>query len=85
MLFFTDFSIGYTPTEGVGRSEGEVVQPMKSELIKRHFAEVLMDMCETRRLDDVTVVELVAEAGMARQTFYNHFTDINDLICYTAR
>ena len=57
---------------------------MKSELIKRHFAEVLMDMCETRRLDDITVVELVAVAGMARQTFYNHFTDINDLICYTA-
>lgn len=43
-----------------------------------------MDMCESRRLEDITVVDLVAEAGMARQTFYNHFTDINDLICYTA-
>lgn len=31
-----------------------------------------MDLCETRRLGDVTVVDLVAEAGMARQTFYNH-------------
>lgn len=57
---------------------------MRPELIKQHFAQVLMDMCETRRLDDITVVELVAAAGMARQTFYNHFTDINDLICYTA-
>ena len=57
---------------------------MKSELIKQHFAQVLMDMCETHRLGDITVVDLVTEAGMARQTFYNHFADINDLICYTA-
>lgn len=57
---------------------------MKPELIKQHFAQVLMDMCETRKLNDITVVDLVTEAGMARQTFYNHFSDINDLICYTA-
>lgn len=57
---------------------------MKPELIKQHFAQTLMDMCETRRLDDITVVDLVNEAQMARQTFYNHFIDINDLICYTA-
>lgn len=57
---------------------------VRAELIKRHFARVLMDMCETLRLGEITVVDLVTEAGMARQTFYNHFSDINDLICYTA-
>lgn len=56
----------------------------RNELIKQHFCSVLMDMCESRRLEDITVVDLVNEAGMARQTFYNHFADINDLICYTA-
>ncbi len=54
----------------------------RRELMKRHFGETLMEMCETRRLADVTVTDLVEEAGTARQTFYNHFTDINDLICY---
>ena len=57
---------------------------MRNELIKLHFCNTLMGMCETRRLNDVTVMDLVKEAGMARQTFYNHFADINDLICYTA-
>jgi AcrR family transcriptional regulator len=56
----------------------------KNDLIRRHFAGVLMDVCEARRLDEVTVVEVVEAAGVARQTFYNHFSDINDLICYTA-
>ncbi len=50
--------------------------------MRRHFCETLMKMCETRRLADITVADLVEAAGTARQTFYNHFTDINDLICY---
>lgn len=52
--------------------------------MRRHFASVLMEMCETRRLADVTVADVVAQAQTARQTFYNHFADINDLICYAA-
>jgi len=56
----------------------------RNELIKQHFCNTLMDMCETRKLGDITVMDLVKEADMARQTFYNHFADINDLICYTA-
>ena len=54
----------------------------RHELMRRHFSETLMDMCETRRLSDITVADLVERAGTARQTFYNHFSDINDLICY---
>ena len=44
----------------------------------------IMDMCETQKLADITVANVVEQAGTAKQTFYNHFADINDLICYTA-
>ena len=56
----------------------------KQELMKRHFRETLMRMCETQRIDDITATELIEEAGVSRQSFYNHFSDIDDVICYTA-
>lgn len=56
----------------------------RKELMRCHYAAVLMDMCESRRLSGITVTDLIEEAGTARQTFYNHFSDINDLICYAA-
>ena len=55
----------------------------KREIMRRHYAATLMELCETRALRDITVGDLVEAAGTARQTFYNHFADINDLICYT--
>lgn len=54
----------------------------RREIMRRHYANVLMGLCETRALRDITVSEVVEAAGTARQTFYNHFADINDLICY---
>jgi len=56
----------------------------KQELMKRHFRETLMRMCETRRIDDITATDLINEAGVSRQSFYNYFSDIDDAICYTA-
>lgn len=54
----------------------------KREIMRRHYASTLMELCETRSLRDITVGDLIEAAGTARQTFYNHFADINDLICY---
>ena len=56
----------------------------RPDLMKMHFCTTLMEMCETRSLAEITATELIAAAGTARQTFYNHFSDIDDLICYTA-
>lgn len=39
-------------------------------------------MCEEQCLSKITVTALVRESGTARQTFYNHFRDINDLVSY---
>ena len=44
-----------------------------------------MDMCdEGALLSTVTVSDIVARAGIARQTFYNHFTDLDELVFFTA-
>lgn len=56
----------------------------KKKLVRQHYANVLMELCKTRSLTSITVSDIVQEAGTARQTFYNYFSDLNDLICFTA-
>lgn len=54
----------------------------KTDRTKQLYCEALMRICEERPLSKVTVRSLVEETGTARQTFYNNFRDINDLISY---
>lgn len=54
------------------------------EPVKERLQRALMELCETRDINDVSVKELIARAGVARQSFYYHFADVNDLISYTA-
>ena len=56
----------------------------RADLMKRHFSDTLMEMSKTKRLSEITISDLIQEAGTAKQTFYNHFEDLDDLICYTA-
>ena len=51
-------------------------------LVDRLYCETLMEMCEEMPLGQITVKALVERAGTAKQTFYNHFRDINDLVSY---
>lgn len=53
-----------------------------ANLTKKLYCDALLSLSESRKLSDITVTALVAQAGTARQTFYNHFDDINDLIGY---
>lgn len=54
------------------------------DITKEKLSDTLIDLCESMRLSSITVGLLVKEAGVARQTFYNHFSDMNDLVCFTA-
>ena len=57
----------------------------RKELVRRHLAETLMDMCdEGALLSTVTVSDIVARADIARQTFYNYFADLDELVFFTA-
>lgn len=55
------------------------------DLMKRHYSETLLAMCEEQPLSSVTVTALVARAGTAKQTFYNHFRDLSDLVNFIPR
>lgn len=37
-------------------------------------------MCKVMQIEKISATALIRHAGCARQTFYNHFQDINDLI-----
>lgn len=47
---------------------------------KTILANALIAMLQKRHIDKITVKDLVEECGMTRQTFYNHFYDIYDLV-----
>ncbi|GFZ33625.1 TetR family transcriptional regulator [Clostridium zeae] len=47
---------------------------------KAILANALIAMLQKRSIDKITVKDLVEECGLTRQTFYNHFYDIYDLV-----
>lgn len=50
--------------------------------VKKILANALLNLCQKQSLQPITVSQLLKETGVSRQTFYNHFKDKNDLICY---
>ena len=80
-LWRGSFGLGKPPCGDRKRGGGSMD---KRELVRRHYADVLLGLCKDHRLRDLTVADVVEAAGTARQTFYNYFSDLNDLICFTA-
>ena len=52
--------------------------------MKQMIAEALTKLLEHKRVDKITVKELVDACGISRQTFYYHFQDIMDVIEWLA-
>lgn len=44
------------------------------------YAEALLELSKKKKLNKITVQDLLDHTQTARQTFYNHFRDKNDLI-----
>lgn len=42
----------------------------------------LTELLQTKRLDDITVTELVEKCGISRQAFYYHFSDLYGVVDY---
>lgn len=55
---------------------------MAGEYVKRLYCHTLLELAEEKELAKISVTVLTERAGTARQTFYNHFQDISDLISY---
>lgn len=49
---------------------------------KMRFANALFELCEAKDINKITVSDVLRATGAAKQTFYNHFKDINDLIFF---
>lgn len=51
---------------------------------KMRFANALFELCEAKDINKITVSDVLRATGAAKQTFYNHFKDINDLIFFAS-
>ncbi|MEA5068147.1 MAG: TetR family transcriptional regulator, partial [Christensenellaceae bacterium] len=54
----------------------------KPELTKQLLASTLKKLASGKHLDKISISEIVAAAGLNRQTFYYHFQDKQELICW---
>lgn len=45
---------------------------------KRKLGQTLKELLRTNKLADITVTQIARKAGVTRQAFYYHFTDVND-------
>ena len=49
---------------------------------KNQIMNALAELLQTKRLDDITVTELVEQCGLSRQAFYYHFSDLYGVVDY---
>lgn len=52
---------------------------------KEHLADALISELRTTPVDKITIQKLVDDCELTRQTFYNHFADIYELVEWTAK
>ena len=56
----------------------------RQSLMRRHYAETLMGLCETISLADIKVSDIIEASGLSRQTLYNYFSGLDELFFFTA-
>ena len=54
----------------------------QADYVQHIYCEALLALSEKMPLEKITVSAIVKQANTARQTFYNHFRNINELIAY---
>ena len=54
----------------------------KPELTKQLLTGTLQKLASAKHLDKISISEIVTAAGLNRQTFYYHFQDKQELICW---
>lgn len=55
---------------------------LSEKSVRDCFSTSLMELCREKPLAEITVAALAQNAGLTRQTFYNHFSNIDDLVYY---
>ncbi len=57
---------------------------MKQEFVKGRYVQVLMDLCEDHELGSLRATEVIAASGLSKPTFYNHFSNLAELVNFAA-
>ena len=57
---------------------------MKQELVKGHYAQTLMGLCDNHDLGSLRVGDVIAASGMSKPTFYHHFSNLSELVNFAA-
>ncbi|TFV58041.1 TetR/AcrR family transcriptional regulator [Mycobacterium sp. PS03-16] len=52
----------------------------RAERVRTRIRDAALELVAVRAVDDLTVADLVARAGVSRQAFYQHFTDRDEAI-----
>jgi len=52
----------------------------RAERVRALLREAAFDLAHERPVDQITVADVVARAGVSRQVFYQHFTDRDDAV-----
>jgi AcrR family transcriptional regulator len=52
----------------------------RAEHVRRAIKKAALALAGERRVDDISVIDLVSRAGVSRPVFYHHFTDRDDAI-----
>ncbi|MGN0179845.1 MAG: TetR/AcrR family transcriptional regulator [Monoglobaceae bacterium] len=50
--------------------------------IKKLMTDALLELCNTKPLEKISVCDISQNSGVSRTTFYKHFKDMDDLIVY---
>ena len=53
-----------------------------SEITKKALVSSLVALCDEKKLNKITINDIVNKCGVNRNTFYYHFADIYDLLDY---
>ncbi len=53
--------------------------------VEKVIADALISLSEKKSIARITIKEILDETGFSRQTFYNHFKDMADLLQYIYR
>lgn len=53
---------------------------MKTKVVNEYLTEALFNLLEEKELEEITVTELIKEAGVCRSSFYRNYLTVDDIL-----
>ena len=62
------------------QSEGGTKLTQRNQPMRMYIATALIQLMETKKIEDITITELVKQANVSRMTFYKYFTSKEEVL-----